>query len=99
VESGKVVVSEERQSYLDADGSEIRDCCGGQGIFTSAEEYFKVLKAVLVMDEEDGKLLKKETVEEFFKPQLGDMPKAVLNGMLQSDDMVSDCDGEREILS
>lgn len=98
VESGKVMVSGERQSYLDADGSEIRDCCGGQGVFTSAEEYFKVLRAVLTL-EEDGKLLRKETVEEFFRPQLGDMPKAVLNGMLQSDDMVSDCDGEREILS
>ena len=89
VETGKVNVSEERQSYLDADGSEIRDCCGGQGIFTSPEEYFKVLRAVLVM-EEDEKLLKKETVEEFFRPQLKEMPKAVFNGMLQSSDMVSD---------
>ena len=88
VESGKVVVSDERQSYLDADGSEVRDCCGGQGVFTSAEEYFKVLKAVLTLEEEEG-LLKKETVEEFFRPQLKDMPKAVLNGMLRSDDMVS----------
>ena len=89
VETGKVVVSEERQSYLDADGSEIKDCCGGQGVFTSPEEYFKVLKAVLVMEEEE-KLLKKETVEEFFRPQLGGMPKAVLNGMFGSDDMVSE---------
>lgn len=89
VESGKVVFSDERQSYQDADGSEIRDCCGGQGVFTSPEEYFKVLRAVLVM-EDDERLLKKETVEEFFRPQLKEMPKAVFNGMLQSSDMVSD---------
>lgn len=40
--------------------------------------------------EDDERLLKKETVEEFFRPQLKEMPKAVFNGMLQSSDMVSD---------
>ncbi|KAG9198367.1 hypothetical protein G6514_010211 [Epicoccum nigrum] len=91
-ETGKLGVSEERQSYLDADGSEIADCCGGQGVFASPEEYFKVLRAVLVMHEEE-KLLRKETVEEFFRPQLEEMPKAVLNGMLRSDDMINNAMG------
>lgn len=57
---------------------------GGQGTFTSAEEYLKVLRAVLTTGA-DEKILKKSTVEEFFKPQLGEGSKKMLNMMLQDD--------------
>lgn len=76
-----------KQFHQDTDGSEIEDCLGGQGVFTSPEEYFKVVKAVLTT-EDDEKLLKKETLNEFFKPQLGEGSATALNGLLQ-DDFVS----------
>lgn len=85
--SGTVELTEGIQIYQSTDGSEIEDCLGGQGVFSSPEEYFKVLKAVLTTDE-DEKLLKKETLNEFFKPQLGEGSSAALNGILQ-DDFVS----------
>ncbi|KAF2128551.1 beta-lactamase/transpeptidase-like protein [Dothidotthia symphoricarpi CBS 119687] len=73
-----------RQGYLDVDGGEMQSCMGGDGVFTSAEEYIKVLKALLTTDE-DEKLLKKDTLEEFFKPQLGEAASAAMNAMLQVD--------------
>ena len=51
------------------DGKEFEDCMGGMGSFTSAGEYVKLLKAMLVDDKEE-KLLKKATWDELFKPQL-----------------------------
>jgi hypothetical protein len=63
------------------------NCMGGDGVFTSAEEFIKILKALLTTDEGDM-LLKKDTVEEFFKPQLGEAASAAMNAMLQND-MVS----------
>jgi CubicO group peptidase (beta-lactamase class C family) len=86
-EEGKVRFTDSNLPYLDGEQNEIVDCLGGQGCFTSAGEYIKVLQAVLTMDV-DEKILKKATVEEFFKPQLGEGSKAMLNMMLQ-DDMVS----------
>lgn len=73
-----------KQSHQDTDGSEIEACLGGQGIFTSPEEYFKVVKAVLTT-EDDEKLLKKVTLDEFFKPQLGEGSATAMNGILQDD--------------
>jgi hypothetical protein len=60
---------------------------GGQGSFTSAEEYLKILHGLLTT-EDNEKILKKETLEIFFEPQLGDGSRAALNAVLQ-DDMVS----------
>jgi CubicO group peptidase (beta-lactamase class C family) len=85
-EEGKMRHTDGRKLYQDSDGNEVADCLGGQGSFTCAEEYIKVLKAVLTADE-DEKILKKSTVEEFFKPQLGEGSRAMLNTVLQ-DDMV-----------
>ncbi|KAI8940811.1 hypothetical protein NX059_002073 [Plenodomus lindquistii] len=71
-----------RLPFLDGEGNEIEDCLGGQGVFTSAEEYIKVLKAVLTSDENE-KLIKKETANLFFSPQLGDESKKMLNLTVQ----------------
>jgi hypothetical protein len=60
---------------------------GGQGSFTSAEEYLKILHGLLTTEDSE-KILKKETLEMFFEPQLGDGSRAALNAVLQ-DDMVS----------
>jgi CubicO group peptidase (beta-lactamase class C family) len=70
--------------WQDDAGNEVSDCMGGQGVFTTAEEYAKVLKAVLTNDTNE-KLLKKATLEEFFKPQLSGESRAALNGFLQYD--------------
>jgi CubicO group peptidase (beta-lactamase class C family) len=85
--SGKVGYMEGRRGYQDVDGGEMLDFMGGDGVFTSAEEYIKILKALLTTDE-DEILLKKDTVESFFMSQLGEGASAAMNGMLQ-DDMVS----------
>jgi CubicO group peptidase (beta-lactamase class C family) len=85
-EEGKVRFTDGKMPYVDADGNEAEDCMGGQGCFTSAEEYVKVLQAILTTDENE-KILKKASVEEFFKPQLGKGSAGMLNMVLQ-DDMV-----------
>jgi CubicO group peptidase (beta-lactamase class C family) len=86
-EDGKVAFSDARLPCHDGDGNEVADCMGGQGSFVSAEEYLKVLHGILTCDTNE-KLLKKETVETFFAPQLGEGSRTFLNMMLQ-DDMVS----------
>lgn len=85
-EEGKVQFTDGRMPYVDGDGNEAEDCMGGHGCFTSAEEYVKVLQAILTTDENE-KILKKASVEEFFKPQLGEGSSGMLNMVLQ-DDMV-----------
>lgn len=87
VNTGKVRPTGSRMPYLDGDMKEVEDCFGGQGVFTTPEEYIKVLHAVLICDENE-KLLKKASLEEFFKPQLGEGSSMALNAILQ-DDMVS----------
>ena len=57
---------------------------GRDRILTTAEEYIKTWKALLTTDE-DGKLLKKDTLKEFFKPQLDEDASAAINAMLQDD--------------
>ncbi|KAF1915426.1 beta-lactamase/transpeptidase-like protein [Ampelomyces quisqualis] len=90
-EEGKVRHTDGRMVYQDGDGNEVADCMGGQGSFTSAQEYLKVLQAVLTADENE-KILKKKTVEEFFKPQLGEGSRVMLNAVLQ-DDMANNAMG------
>ena len=85
-QSGKVKYTGSTAWYSNADGSDLEDCMGGQGVFTSAEEYIKVLRAVLSTDQ-DEKLLKKDTLEQFFTPQFNEGASAALNAIMQ-DDMV-----------
>lgn len=85
-ETGKVRHTEWKARYVDGEEKEVQDCMGGQGVFTSAGEYLKILNAVLTCDENE-KILKKATLEEFFRPQLGEGSAASLNAVLQ-DDMV-----------
>lgn len=49
---------------------------GGQGIFTSAPEYLKILRSILA---NDGKLLQPATVDSMFQPQLSPKASATLN--------------------
>jgi CubicO group peptidase (beta-lactamase class C family) len=81
-ETGKVRWTGAVMVHQGKDGKEAEDCFGGHGCFTSAEEYLKVLHAVLNRDE---KILKKETFEEFFRPQLSEGSAAALNHVLQDD--------------
>jgi CubicO group peptidase (beta-lactamase class C family) len=48
---------------------------GGAGLFSNAEDYSKLLAALL---RDDGVLLKKEIIEELMKPQLNDAGKGAL---------------------
>jgi CubicO group peptidase (beta-lactamase class C family) len=83
-EDGTLYFWSEFMPWQDSEGIETSDCMGGQGSFTTAEEYIKVLRAVLTSDE-DEKVLKKTTMKEFFKPQLGEESRAMLNAALQID--------------
>ena len=55
------------------DGME--DAFGGGGAFASAPEYLKILHGLLA---DDGKLLKSETIELMFQPQLSDASREAL---------------------
>ena len=59
------------------------DCLGGGGAFATAQDFMKVLKAVL---REDEKLLKKESYDELFLPQLSEESEKALHGLLASDE-------------
>jgi CubicO group peptidase (beta-lactamase class C family) len=83
-ETGKVRWTGAPMTYQDGEGREVEDCFGGQGCFLSAEEYLKVLRAVL-STEEDERVLKKDTLEMFFKESLGKGSREALNAMLQDD--------------
>ncbi|KAF2115080.1 beta-lactamase/transpeptidase-like protein [Lophiotrema nucula] len=85
-ETGKVVKTDGMQPYEAKDRTEVKDCMGGQGVFSSAEEYIKVLHAILTTDENE-KILKKSTVEEFFKPQLTKEASDALNASLKDEQM------------
>jgi CubicO group peptidase (beta-lactamase class C family) len=58
-----------------------KDCLGGGGAYGSATEYFKFLQAVL---QRDPRLLKPESYDELFKPQLNDQCKKAFNDYLYS---------------
>ncbi|KAF9734004.1 hypothetical protein PMIN06_005165 [Paraphaeosphaeria minitans] len=68
--------------WLTQDGNEVSGCFGGQGMFTSAEEYGKVLRGVL-----DGSLIPPSLAEDFFAPQLNQVQADAMNGLLQIDQM------------
>lgn len=70
--------------WADGEGKEMEGDHGGHGSFSTAEEYGKFVHAVLTSDENE-RLLKKSTVEELFKPQLGEESRAALNAVLQID--------------
>jgi CubicO group peptidase (beta-lactamase class C family) len=60
-------------------GFPAKDCCGGCGLYSTADDYAKLLKAFLA---DGGKIMKKESVDEIMKSQLVD-PKyflQVING-------------------
>jgi len=63
-----------------------KDCMGGLGVFSSAEEYIKILAGLLRTDK-DEKLMKRESVEEFFKPQLSEKARASLNKLMKDEQM------------
>jgi hypothetical protein len=63
---------------------------GGYGVFTRAEEYIKILRALLTTDE-DEMLLEKDTLKEFFKPQLGEAASAAMNAMYRMILLVQYC--------
>lgn len=52
------------------------DCLGGAGIFTSAAAYYKFLSAVF---QRDSRLLKAESYEELFRPQLDEKLEQAFN--------------------
>ncbi|RAR14327.1 beta-lactamase/transpeptidase-like protein [Stemphylium lycopersici] len=89
-QTGKLKGEVSHVPYLDGEGKEVTSCMGGQGSFTCAAEYIKVLKAVL--QEGEGKILSQASYDEFFKPQLGEGSKAMLNAVLQ-DDMANNAMG------
>ncbi|KAH8689159.1 putative transesterase [Talaromyces proteolyticus] len=60
---GKVVPDNGSSGWLDAVSEEL----GGAGLATSMQSYIKVLHSILA---DDGKILKPETAEMMFKPQL-----------------------------
>lgn len=82
--SGKVMYTHPRETYPDADAEAVQYCMGGQGVFTSAEEYLKILHAVLTTDE-SKQILKGKSFEELFTPQLGENSSKAINAFLQND--------------
>ena len=58
------------------------DCLGGSGAFASAQDFMALLKTVMVGD---SKLLKDESYEELFKPQLSELSKQALQILLESE--------------
>ncbi|EMD92095.1 hypothetical protein COCC4DRAFT_174349 [Bipolaris maydis ATCC 48331] len=83
--SGKLVDFAAPLPVHDSEGKEVTSCFGGQGVYASMEEYAKVLKALLEADQGgEGKILKKESVEELFKAQLGDKSREALMAVLEN---------------
>ncbi|GFG12706.1 esterase EstB [Aspergillus udagawae] len=65
------------------DGAE--DCFGGYGASGNLEDYMKILTSLLV---NDGKLLRKETADQFFKPQLTVESKAAQKALIHEPEKV-----------
>lgn len=56
---------------------------GGAGLYTTAADHARLLQALLrSLAGGDGALLKKETVEEMFRPQLTDVQKGWMNFLM-----------------
>ncbi|KAF4965413.1 hypothetical protein FSARC_6791 [Fusarium sarcochroum] len=56
---------------------------GGSGLFSSARDFAAFLQGVLAAGEGQGTLLKKETVDEMFRPQLKEAEKQAMETLLQ----------------
>ncbi|ORY16081.1 beta-lactamase/transpeptidase-like protein [Clohesyomyces aquaticus] len=83
-DTGKVEFTDERQTYQDANKKEVEDYMGGQGVFSSAEEYVKILHGLLINDENET-ILKKATMDTLFTPHLNKEGDESLNAFLQND--------------
>lgn len=82
--TGKVVDFSGPLPYVDGEGKEVTSHMGGQGVFASMEEYAKILKALLDADGgKEGAVLKKESVDELCKAQLGDKSRETLTAALE----------------
>jgi CubicO group peptidase (beta-lactamase class C family) len=78
--SGKLHFTEKRFN-VDGEGREWQDCFGGAGCWTNAEEYLKVIHGLLT-DDQTEKILSKESLKEFFRPQLSKACAAKMNSVL-----------------
>lgn len=64
-----------------------KDCLGGGGAFASPQDFLLVLQAVLRGDE---RLLKKESYEELFKPQLSNVSQEALSALLKGSEWMNE---------
>ncbi|KAH8655893.1 beta-lactamase/transpeptidase-like protein [Xylariales sp. PMI_506] len=67
---------------------------GGAGIFTTVEDYAKMLAALL---RDDGKLLQKESIDELVKPQLGEASRVGLKALRDQDKVLREVPKEVEV--
>ncbi|KAI1430921.1 beta-lactamase/transpeptidase-like protein [Xylaria sp. CBS 124048] len=58
-------------------------CLGGLGLFATPVDYLKIIGGLLATGEEQ-KLLKAESIEEFFRPCLSEAAKKALNDLLSA---------------
>ena len=77
--TGKAV--HKREKFWD---DPVRDAFGGAGVYSSMEEYGKVLRSVL---RDDGMLLRPETVEMMFRPQLNEAGQVALMKLMQDPEL------------
>ncbi|KAF4621519.1 hypothetical protein G7Y89_g14555 [Cudoniella acicularis] len=63
------------------------DCSGGAGAFGTPSAFFTLLQAVL---RKDTKLLKPESYEELFRPQLNEQCRQALNDLILNDQVSRD---------
>ena len=72
--------------YIDDPGfrDAVDDDLGGGGAFASAPEYLKVLQSILA---NDGKLLKSESVDKLFEPNLTEESKQALMKLLENEEL------------
>ena len=73
--SGKAIYIESPNFANDCE-----DAMGGGGVYATPLEYFKILKALLA---NDGKLMKKESMDELFRPCLTDASQQALTKLLE----------------
>ncbi|KAF2963255.1 hypothetical protein GQX73_g10319 [Xylaria multiplex] len=73
------------RSNAKAQQNERGGCFGGLGLFASPVDYLKIIKGILTTDD-DGKLLSKEGVDEFFRPCLSERARAALNAVLTEEE-------------
>jgi CubicO group peptidase (beta-lactamase class C family) len=67
---------------------------GGAGVFTTAEDYVKMVAALL---RDDGKLLQKASIEELVKPQLTEASKRGLKALRDDDQILREVPMEVQV--